>query len=241
MTKTYDFKTQIESNRDLIQNLLFNANSLKRLNNLNFLRHEIAYVEPKVLFRVPPQIKNKLLDFNNMTNIAMAYDYIVENMKTPIDAEQICKLHSHLCMNTNITGGLFRTTNKVLEMYVNGLRVHAPDYSEIRPKLNDLIFRLYNSKKAPINRAYNIHYELIMLQPFDDFNKRLSRMVMNWVLIQNGYSPICFNNRTDRENYINAISARAKGSMREYSAYMMQCQTRTQATIIKQLKQSRIF
>ena len=221
MTKTYDFKTQIELNRKLIENLLFSANSHKRLNNLNFLRHEIAFVEPKVLFRVSPQMKNKLLDFNNMTNIAMAYDYIVANPDTKIDAEQICKLHSQLCMNTNIMGGFFRTTNKVLEIYVNDMRIHAPDYRDIESRLNNLTYRLYNSKKAPINRAYNLHYELIMLQPFDDFNKRLARMVMNWVLIQNGYRPICFNNRTDRDNYISAISARAKGSMRQYSAYMM--------------------
>ena len=50
-----------------------------------------------------------------------------------------------------------------------------------------------------------------MLQPFDDFNKRTARLIMNWLLIQGGYRPIVFNQRTDKQKYKDAIAAKAAG------------------------------
>ena len=60
MTKTPRLRTDIEQNRRTINELLFGAGSYKRLNNINWLRHEIAYVEPKTLFYVPNREQTRL-------------------------------------------------------------------------------------------------------------------------------------------------------------------------------------
>ena len=241
MTKTPKYSKQIEENREKISKMLSGVDTVKRLNNFNWLRHEISYTEPRILFYVPTKEQIPYLDYNSMKNLGEAYDYILQNTNKNIDISEICKIHSTLCTGTHIQGGLFRTTNKVLELKVNGRRFHAPAPGEILSKMNEIIFRLNSPDTAALNRAYRIHYDLIMLQPFDDFNKRTARLIMNWVLIQNGYRPIVFNQSTDKQKYKEAITACANGYQKEYISYMSYCMARTQKQIISLLNNSKML
>lgn len=192
MTKTPKYKKQIEENRETITKMLSGADTVKRLNNLNWVRHEISYTEPRTLFYIPNKEQTPYLDYNSMKNLGDAYDYIVNNPKQIIDMTEICKLHSMLCAGTYIQGGLFRTSPKIIEIMVNGHRVHAPDAAYILNKL-----------------------------------------------IQNGYRPIVFNQRTDKQKYKEAITACANGRPKEYFSYMSSCLVRTQREIITLLQNSK--
>lgn len=241
MTKRPKYRTKIESNRVTITDKLSGAASVKRLNNINWLRHEISYNEPRTLFYVSQKEQRYHLDYNCMSNLGNAYDYIINNAKpeTHIDANAICKLHSFLCQNTYIDGGNFRTTTKVLEITVNGERMYAPDSYDIPYLLNQIVYNMNNKTKDILHRAFDAHYELIALQPFDDFNKRTARLVMNWILVQNGYRPIVFNKPSDKQKYINAIKSYAEGNKKDYYEYMSYCMCRTQQEIIKLLNKSK--
>ncbi len=238
--KKMTLKLRIANNRGLISRMLSGADSCKRINNLNWLRHQISYEEPRILFYMPKKEQDAYLDHTSMTNIGLAYDYIIDNFDSPIDVAAIRKMHTMMCSGTNITGGMFRTTNKVLEITVNGARMHAPDYHEIEYRLNEIIYRLNNDKSDTLTRAFRLHYDLIALQLFDDYNKRTARMMMNWELLRGGYRPITFNKPSDKIKYREAITAMANGHVKEYTAYMSQCLLRTQEEIIKTLKKSRI-
>ncbi len=234
-------KEIIEENRKIITKLLSGSDTTKRLNNMNWLRHEISYTEPRTLFYIPSKEQQPYLDYNCMKNIGEAYDYILANPKTEINPIEICKIHSILCADTHIQGGLFRSSDKILEIRINGDRMHAPDAKEIQYHLNEIVYKSKDSKVPVLNRAFDIHYELIALQPFDDFNKRTSRLVMNWFLVQNGYRPIVFNKPSDKQKYITAFTERANGDIKSYNNYMYSCMIRTQNEIIKLLKKSKIL
>lgn len=105
MTKTQNYKIRIEENRQQITNMLSGADTHKRLNNINWLRHELSYAEPRTLFYVPSREQLPYLDYNSMKNLGTAYDYIIDNPDTIIDIPEICKLHSMLCTGTPIQGG----------------------------------------------------------------------------------------------------------------------------------------
>ena len=107
-------------------------------------------------------------------------------------------------------------------------------------KLNEILFKMNKDNISPITKAFTIHYDLIALQPFDDFNKRTSRLIMNWVLIQNGYRPVVFNQRTDKQKYIDAFTSYANGDCKAYMSYMAGCLARTQREIIRVLHNSRM-
>lgn len=239
MTKTVKYRNQIEENRYKISNLLSGVDTVKRLNNLNWLRHEIAYNEPRILFYMQNKDQQPYLDYNSMKNIGDAYDYIINNQHKIIDMAEICKIHSTLCNGTYIQGGLFRTSPKIIEITVNNQRVHAPDSYQIMSRMNEILFELNDTSKNVLNRAFNTHYNLVMLQPFDDFNKRTARLIMNWVLVQNGYRPIAFNKNSDKQKYKEAITACANGKQKEYISYMTSCLLRTQKQIISLLTNSK--
>lgn len=241
MTKTPKHKCIIEQNKETLSQMLSGANTVKRLNNINWLRHEISYSEPRALFNMPTKQQTAYLDYNCMTNLGTAYDYIINNSTQPIDSDAIRNIHSILCTNTNIDGGTFRTTPKVIEIIVNGQRFHAPDAYDIAYLVNDAVYKLNNSQEGTPERAFQIHYDLIAIQPFDDFNKRTARMIMNWVLIQGGYRPIVFNQPSDKANYKKAIAAMAAGEQKEYRSYMSACMVRTQKAIMDLLNKSKMY
>ena len=240
-TQTPKIRALIESNRAEISRLINGADTVKRLNNVRWIRRELEDTEPRALFYIKGKDQPKFLDYSNMTNIGLAYDYIVEHLSNPIDATEICKLHSYLCNGTYISGGITRHTNKILEIIVNGQRYHAPDPSEIPFRLNEIVYNMNNTDKDTLTRAFEAHYELIMLQPFDDFNKRTSRLVMNWVLMQGGYRPIMFNKPSEAVKYREAITAMANGDRKSYTQYMQQSLLRSQKLLLDQLKKSRII
>ncbi|MBQ2859255.1 MAG: Fic family protein [Alphaproteobacteria bacterium] len=230
-------KQQIAIKRAELNACFDNFSSVKRTNNLNWLRRQVAFVEPQVLCPV----SKKYLDETNMSNIAITYDFIMENKSQEITVEDIRIIHAKLCTNTNIDGYHFRTTNCKLRMSINGMTYNAPDYSMIDYQLRQIVYNMNHSKHDILTRAYDAHYEIIMLQPFDDFNKRTARLIMNWLLLQNGYRPITFNKRSDKVNYIQALQTRACGDKRAYTEYMAKCQLRTQEQILKHLRDSKIY
>lgn len=234
---TLTTKQQIALKRAELDTCFDSFSSVKRTNNLNWLRRQIAFEEPQMLCPV----SKANLDETSMSNIATTYDYIMENKALEINIEDIRIIHAKLCSNTNIDGYNFRTTNCKLRMSIDGMTYNAPDYSVIDYELRQIIYRMNHSTRDILTRAYDVHYEIIMLQPFDDFNKRTARMIMNWLLLQNGYRPIAFNKRSDKSAYIQALQSRASGDKRAYSEYMAQCQLRTQEQILKHLRDSKIY
>lgn len=87
-------KLIIEENKKQITSLLSGADTTKRLNNVNWLRHEIAYTEPKTLFYIPSKEQLPYLDYNCMKNIGEAYDYILNHHNQSITPAEICNIHS---------------------------------------------------------------------------------------------------------------------------------------------------
>lgn len=238
-TKTLSVPEQIKKNRELISSQLSGSN-IKRLNNLNWLRHEISYTEPKILFHKPLNEQAGLFDYSCTKGLGDAYDYIINPEHNDITSSGICDIHYLICRETYIQPGIYRQNKKILEIYINGNRIYAPDENEIPIKIEETIFNWKNSTCPDTIRAFNLHYDLIMLQPFDDCNKRTARMIMNWALILSGYRPIVFNRKSDKENYRKAIKDMAMNNSKSYYKYMYDCMKHSQLEIIKQLKLSRI-
>jgi Fic family protein len=124
---------------------------------------------------------------------------------------------------------------------VNGERMHAPDSYDIPYLLNNIVYNMNNESEDVLHRAFDAHYELIALQPFDDFNKRTARLVMNWFLVQNGYRPVVFNNKSDKRKYIEAITAYANGDRKKYMSFMQSCLVRTQEQLINVIHKSKVL
>ena len=222
-------KSQIRYNVAVLKEQMAEFDMTKRMNNFNWLRHEMSYSEPITLFHAPdPKKTREYIDYTYIRNAANLYDYIAGfadiNAKYELTLDQICDIHKILCTGTTLEprGGIISEINK---------RVH----------IDDMIYRFNSDHSSILDKVFELHYQLIELQPFEDFNKRTARGVMNMALVQHGYSPIVFNTKSDHNGYMNAYLARNEEHIEAYSEYMLNCMLRTQKQIIKVLRQSKIM
>lgn len=124
-------KDRIESNRETI-NMLFRQ-SAKNIASINMLRHEITAVEPMVLSR-PQRHKDEqitFVDWTNLKNIGVAYDYILKHKKTKIDRYRINDIQEILVKNTDVPCGYRCALTKVLGEF-------APSVEQIYYKMEQI-------------------------------------------------------------------------------------------------------
>ena len=80
-----------------------------------------------------------------------------------------------------------------------------PDYLKV-PELMEKLILTYNTWKEyhPIIQAALLHGELVKIHPFVDGNGRTSRLLMNLVLMNNGYNPVIIK-KEERLKYYEAL------------------------------------
>lgn len=237
MSKDNNQRTNIMIRTKSIRDAMGKFTVQKKISDIGWIYHQIVYVEPMTLFPwTEKSYVHEFFDTENLGNLAKAY------RKTCVDKEinwhTICDVHYIICENTIVPGGQFRMSPKILDISVNGMQYHAPNYLKIPFEMQTNIENRINTCQDAIDTALKTHAEMILLQPFEDFNKRTARIIMNWILINNGYTPIIFNNKTDKNAYRAAIVNYASGKKKEYNSFMLNCMERTQFSLIKVLNQS---
>ena len=81
---------------------------------------------------------------------------------------------------------------------------------ETPARMTDLV-KWYRQEEAtptmpPVALAAEFHYRFVRIHPFDDGNGRMSRLLMNLILLRHGY-PMTVIKATDRNRYLAALSA----------------------------------
>lgn len=77
----------------------------------------------------------------------------------------------------------------------------APSIEQIYYKMEQIEYHLHDETYSILTRAFDTHFDIIMTQPYSDYNKRTARLVMNWFLMQNGYRPIIFNKKKQMQRH----------------------------------------
>jgi len=123
--------------------------------------------------------------------------------KKELDEQFILDLHKIILKNIDDTGaGVYRVTN----VRILGA-VHIPPNPLKIPSLIKSFLNWYYENKhtmpVPELAAY-AHYKFVCIHPFIDGNGRTSRLLMNLILMQNGYPPAVILN-IDRKKYYRVL------------------------------------
>lgn len=222
---------QIEQNKPILQ-ALFDIPAESTINLLNLLKHESG-LEATTLNPAKSTQATRMvdLDYNNLSNMRAAWTHIYNAPRTTIiDNYAIRDIHQMLCQNTdNTRGGLYRLQPTI------ALRRQSPNYATVLYRMNDIEYKLspdYRGDKTPLFRALDIHSDLIETQAFDDFNKRTARLIMNWYLMQNDYTPILFTQPSDNKKYMQYLRNSADGDKDSYYEYMLEKMLFTQRALL---------
>ncbi|MBN8828882.1 MAG: Fic family protein [Sphingobacteriia bacterium] len=215
-------KKQIDSfrplNFDLINNLekwfkvelTYTSNAIEG-NTLT--RKETAVVVEKGL-----TIGGKsLIEHLEAINHAKALDLIhsLSESKKTIKEHEILSIHYAILKGIDDhNAGKYRN----VAVRISGSSVVMPAAHKINNLMEEFINWLNNEGNNihPVEKAALAHYKLVSIHPFTDGNGRTARLLMNLILIQNGYPPAIINNKY-RLEYINALEkAQLGGNLKDY-------------------------
>ena len=94
---------------------------------------------------------------------------------------------------------------------------------ETPAKMNDLVLWYRKANKDisihPLIVAAIFHYRFISIHPFDDGNGRLARILMNLILMQNGFPPVIIKTET-KKDYCRALQEADGGNEEEFIKYI---------------------
>ncbi|MVN20286.1 Fic family protein [Mucilaginibacter arboris] len=76
-----------------------------------------------------------------------------------------------------------------------------------------------NKEIHPLILAALFHYKFVAIHPFDDGNGRLSRILMNLILMRNGFPPVVIK-MEDRQNYYANLSQADTGNFWPFIEYI---------------------
>lgn len=90
-------------------------------------------------------------------------------------------------------------------------------------KMNELIQWLNDEIEKntlhPIELAALLHYKFVCIHPFDDGNGRVSRLLMNYILLKNNLPPVVIKSK-DKKNYLLALSKADVGDEQAFVKYI---------------------
>ncbi len=76
-----------------------------------------------------------------------------------------------------------------------------------------------NNEMHAIEIAAKLHYKFVCIHPFDDGNGRISRLLMNYVLIKNNLPPVIIKS-ADKKNYLAALNQADVGNINAFVDYI---------------------
>ncbi len=142
-------------------------------------------------------------------NNAKAFDLIedIAKKKKPINHVAIQQIHGVVTAGILENAGKYRTKN----VRITGSAKTPPDWSKVTKLMDELIERIAQNKRHPVETAAFLHHKLVEIHPFIDGNGRVSRLLTNLYLIAQGYPPVVLKIE-DREKYYRFLRAADAGN-----------------------------
>ncbi len=119
---------------------------------------------------------------------------------TPIGEDTVCELHRRIVARSQpaIAGIYSRYPRRIA-----GSPVIFPNPLKI-PQLMEEFGAWLSSAQSSPEGAFEAHFRLTAIHPFDDGNGRAARLLMNLMLIRGGYPPVAVRPE-DRKPYLDAL------------------------------------
>ena len=194
----------------------------------------LTRLETAIVIQKGITIGGKLLkEHLEATNHYKAFEFILQLIDNNMITEQnILDIH-HLVLK-NIEEEYVGKYRKV-PVRIAGSSVIFPNYAKVTRLMEEFIKKL-NDQDDPIRKAMMAHYELVTIHPFVDGNGRTARLLMNLILMQNGYPPAIIK-PSNRLKYLRALEhAQLGGSYDQYSDFMIYCISKSMELYIKSVK-----
>jgi Fic family protein len=156
-----------------------------------------------------------LVEHLEATNHAKALAEVIRLSQLPtsqLSRGDLLRLHATVLHGIDdANAGQFRT----IPVRISGSPVIMPNPTKV-PDLMDAFLEwiVTNAAMHPVRLAAEAHYQLVTIHPFAGGNGRTARLLMNLILMQNGYPPAIIRTR-DRLKYIGGLETAQLGGSKD--------------------------
>jgi len=170
-------------------------------------------------------------EHNEVLGMDAALQYINKtrlHQKQQITINDILEIHKRVLGFVNLEeAGRFRQT----QVFVGSHRPPPP--AELDSQVSGFVDWLNKEREDseetglhPLELAALAHYKFVFIHPFYDGNGRVSRLLMNLVLLQAGYPPVIIDVK-DKHEYYQRLQMANDGDVRPFIRFVADCTERT--------------
>ncbi len=190
----HDQKTREEYLKGFIIEFAFNTTSIEG-NTITLKETEKLLTE-----QLTPKDRT-LRDIYDIQNTERVFFSLMEEPNRP-SHDAIIKIHGELMMNIDS-----RTGYRTGDVRILSSRFKSTPYPYIKADM-DIIMRWYGERRRrmhPLTLAGIFHHKFEKIHPFFDGNGRTGRMMLNAMLVSEGYPPMIIRKKS-RASYLDALS-----------------------------------
>lgn len=238
-------KLQIDSHRplsDAILNKLRRNMEIEYTYNSNAIEgNKLTLRETQLVIREGITINGKSLsDHLEAKNHPKAIEYIEslakqKDIARTLTEKDVLKVHELIFSGILENAGNYRNC----QVFIEGCVFAPPSAFEIPDLMKELLGWLNNNPEElrPIEMAAVFHHKLVSIHPFDDGNGRVSRLLMNLLLVNNGYT-LTVIKQLDRKRYYNTLQKADNGNLKPFVNFVARCVEQSLDVYLKAIEPS---
>lgn len=152
------------------------------------------------------------LDVINQKEAILWIESFIKN-RSEIRESDIIELHRLTLKGiSNYWAGKYKTSqNRIL-----GSKLKTTLPYRVHSEMDNLAYKIKNNKEFnTVELAAYAHHELVKIHPFVDGNGRTARLLMNLILMKDGFPPIVILNK-ERKKYFEALEKAHFGNFKDF-------------------------
>jgi len=141
--------------------------------------------------------------------------------KSELTEDVVLQVHKLIMANIAEDAGKYRTTG----VRITGASFMPPPSSQVRPRMNELLkwSKENPDEHTPIEVAAVFHHRFVQIHPFSEGNGRAARLLMNAILMKNGYPFIAIVSNLDRPKYLRTLMEADLGNTSSFVNFVARC------------------
>lgn len=183
-----------------------------------------------------------------IANHAEAIDYLQDAIQHRDISESLIKeFHALLFNGVKLNAGGIPVTPGAYKLRDNHVLTPSGEIHYYTPALqvpNEMenLMTWYESNKKkihPVELGALFHHKLVVIHPFPDGNGRVSRLAMNFIIMEHGYPPAIIR-RQFRTDYYNALEEADNGNPQSFIQLVAEEVKRSLGLIVKEIERAAV-
>jgi Fic family protein len=159
--------------------------------------------------------------------------------KSELTEDVMLQLHKLIMSNITEDAGYYRT----MGVRITGATFMPPPSSKVKPRIDELLkwLRENPDELTPIELAAVFHHRFVQIHPFSEGNGRTARLLMNALLMKNGYPFISTVPKLDRPKYLRTLMEADLGNASSFVNFVARCVERALDMYLDALEEPKIL